>query len=166
MDYQTVFETRSLIPNGLIFYFLGPIILIAGIIIFKRVLENKESFRKRDKVCAFIMIALGSFFILTLTLFYFGTIVLAVSPYRNGDFEVAEGYVENLEGIDYPNGYDNFDVDGIHFEIGNSLNPGLNKKAYDGGPISSEDLYVRIYYVSVQNHNCIFKVEVRTNTEG
>lgn len=80
-----------------------------------------------------------------------------VEDYQTGNFEIAEGFVNNF--VPMPKGgkpYESFTVDGVSFTYSDyNIVPGFNNTRSHGGPIE-EGIFVRVYYIG----NSIIRLEV------
>ena len=82
-------------------------------------------------------------------------------PYQNGEYLEVEGTVENLKTTEFlGNGNDEFDVEDVHFIIGDPLAPGYQKMASSYGLVNREGIKVRIQYVSAGDMNYIVRLEI------
>jgi len=159
---ETFYESASLWPNAFFFYLIGPAFLAVGIFVARKVSKGnvyQEGYTKRG---AITLVAFGTVASIFTVIVYISTLLFCVLPYRQGNYKIVEGYVENLQTTVCSNGSDKFSVNDVSFVVGYQISPGLNQKAECGGPISMNGEYVRISYVSIGDTNCIFKVEKRT----
>ena len=88
-----------------------------------------------------------------------------VGAYTSGEYEIVEGYVENF--IPTPsvgNGYEMFDIGGIHFEYSDTNEiTGYHNARVNGGVIRGNGQYLRIGYVYYESYgNIIVYIEERT----
>lgn len=156
---EVVFETTSLWTRSFFVFLIGPLFLAVGVYETIKNSKNREYTRDISNRGAFAIIVFGAVTTIFSMIIYVSFLVLCVIPYRQGDFEIVEGNVENLETTVCSNGSDEFSVNGVHFVVGYQIAPGLSEKAQCGGPIQSNGDYVRISYVSIGESNIIFKVE-------
>ena len=81
-------------------------------------------------------------------------------PYREGQYETVEGYVENFDPMPY-GGHDteSFDIDGVHFEY--SVGGAYSCYNSSVGVITGNGQHLRIRYIyyGPENMRCILYIE-------
>lgn len=158
MSYEVIYDSTSYalktyLPETVFF-----LILIIGIVLL---ILRKKNIVNAPLYIPIILIVLG---ILYIPLYIVGRVTEynnIIKPYKDGDYSIVTGEPQNFDGLDNPNGVDTFTINGIQFIIGID-GPGLQTRAFEGGPIDSEEVYYRITYVSYGDTNYIFKVEIQS----
>lgn len=72
-----------------------------------------------------------------------------VGAYQRGQYEIAEGYVENFDPMPYGgHANESFEINGVHFEYSDySKRPGYGNTKSHGGVITGDGQYLKIGYV-------------------
>lgn len=152
-----MYQCKFYLPNVII---IIPILLIALGIYLLRNIKNPLATSKIGIIvpgCVALILGLGILFII-LSTYVIGLFQVYV-PYQNGDYIEIEGEVENLKVVEFlGNGVDEFDVQNIHFVIGDPLAPGYQKQAASNGLINSEGMKVKIQYVKCGDKNIIMSL--------
>lgn len=84
-----------------------------------------------------------------------------VIPYRNGDYQIVEGYVENFDPM--PHGghkYETFEINGVKFGYSDYTSMiGYHNTKSHGGVITRNGQYFKIGYVNYNHENVIVYIE-------
>lgn len=84
-----------------------------------------------------------------------------VIPYRNGDYQIVEGYVENFDPM--PHGghkYETFEIDGVKFGYSDYTSMiGYHNAKSHGGVITRNGQHFKIGYVNYNHENVIVYIE-------
>ena len=84
-----------------------------------------------------------------------------VIPYRNGDYQIVEGYVENFDSM--PHGghkYETFEINGVKFGYSDYTSMiGYHNTKSHGGVITRNGQYFKIGYVNYNHENVIVYIE-------
>ena len=155
MPYVTVFEITQKpfqwwFPGfGLIFVLIGAVLIWIG---------RRWASQKHAKVTGYFMLAFASLWVLIAFGSTSSSYRQSVESYRNGNYAVVEGRVENFQPMPYEGHQDEcFSVRGQRFCYSDyEIQPGFNQSASHGGPIR-EGLPVRIAFYKGQ----ILRLEVR-----
>ena len=137
----------------IVFFFVFYMFLISfpkGIIKFSKRYNLKYNYTEKQtrKFVIVGLIELSIFFIL----FLYGAVAMyinVVSAYKNGEYVVTEGYVEDFIPIGTDgNNRESFSINGIEFEYSNnSVQAGYCKVAKKGGVIYENGQHLKIGYV-------------------
>lgn len=158
MNYQILYDSTSYAFKAYLPTFIMLIFVIAGIFYLIRIKQGKSDY---SRVGPILILTVGVIFLVLFGLKRIGEKKFIIQPYLAGNYNVVEGYPEELEGTDTSSGVDSFYIDGVYFTIGGTDGPGFQKRAYAGGPIDSENNYYRITYFTYYDSIYIFKVEMR-----
>lgn len=84
-----------------------------------------------------------------------------VVAYRNGDYQIVEGYVENFDPMpSYGHKYETFEINGVKFGYSDyTLMIGYHNAKSHGGVITRNGQYFKIGYVRYGNENVIVYIE-------
>lgn len=84
-----------------------------------------------------------------------------VVAYRNGDYQIVEGYVENFDSMpSYGHKYETFEINGVKFGHSDyTLMIGYHNAKSHGGVITRNGQYFKIGYVRYGNENVIVYIE-------
>lgn len=150
MSYEYIDFTIS------VYMLIGPSFVIGSIVIWK----IYDSHGNINKIISVLLFVLGA--IITLVDFYrfYDYKRNVVEMYKNGNYLIVEGAVIPKDMDNIPNGYDEFTINGITFEIGQKDKPGLQTKYYYGGPLTGDNQTVKICYVTYKGENFIMKLEI------
>ncbi|MCR5836930.1 MAG: hypothetical protein K6G88_10535 [Lachnospiraceae bacterium] len=136
--------------------FIPFLIMLAGFNLPKLV-----SHQFKTKLVPLIFICAGAFVFIISVDEYFALYKNVYMTYKNGEYLKCSGKVENLVLITSDgHGVDEFDVDNVHFEVGNLICPGYQKIAAWGGMINEEGLDVEIVYINFNEMNYIMELKV------
>lgn len=84
-----------------------------------------------------------------------------VIAYRNGDYQIVEGYVENFDPMpESGHKYETFEINGVKFGYSDyTLMIGYHNAKSHGGVITRNGQYFKIGYVCYHNENVIVYIE-------
>lgn len=149
--YEATFPVGYILV--VVFFFVFYMFLISfpkGIIKFSKRYNLKYNYTEKQtrKFVIVGLIELSIFFIL----FLYGAVAMyinVVSAYKNGEYVVTEGYVEDFIPIGTDgNNRESFSINGIEFEYSNnSVQAGYCKVAKKGGVIYENGQHLKIGYV-------------------
>ena len=138
------------------FIMIVPVLMLVSIILFPRIMDKAMERTKEVKYnkkfvrifCTFALI----FVVLIGGLGYWGLFDMyqeVVGAYKDGDYEIVEGYVENFEPMPYEgHAQESFDINGVHFEYSDyTLGVGYNNAKSHGGVIHGDGQHLKIGYV-------------------
>ena len=114
------------------------------------------------QVIGMIMVGFGFFAFLSNDIDMYNTTVKA---YRNGDYEIVEGYVENFVPMpESGHAQESFDINGVHFEYSeNSYSSAYSNTKPHGGVIRNGK-YLKIGYIYDSSYgNLIVYIEENTS---
>lgn len=142
------FDTANLIP----------VMLLAFIILFPKIQETvyirqgKELTKAAKRtVCIFCVICsifVGSM-ILVLIMGELHDYNHIVKAYTHGEYEIAEGYVENFEPMPYTgHAKESFEINGVYFAYSDfEVQQGYHNAKSHGGVIKGDGQYLKIGYI-------------------
>ena len=135
--------------------FIIPIFMLIFISLFpfimKKYYEDKDvginyKFVKFFCGCAFTFVALFS--IIT-AIFQINMFNRTVGAYKDGNYKIVEGYVENFNPMPYEGHSDeSFEINGVKFAYSDySVQPGYNNSKSHGGVVVGDGQHLKIGYV-------------------
>lgn len=153
--YECHFEIE---PLSLI---LGIIIIVAFLIagISKNDIQKKEHHTsiKHVKIICLCFALFGIVIICILIDMYRKTVI----AYRNDDYQIVEGYVENFDPMPYGGHKDEtFEINGVKFGYSDyTIMIGYHNTKSHGGVIRDNGQYLKIGYIQYNNENIIVYIE-------
>lgn len=131
--------------------------------IWKRSNENKYNNKSYKMVklfsgCAFAIMLMFSLLTgITSWVSYENTVI----AYKNGNYEIVEGYVENFVPMPYEgHSYESFEINGVKFSYSDySITFGYNNAKSHGGVIDGNGQHLKLGYVNYNDENVIVYIE-------
>ena len=120
-------------------------------IIFKRLPRNKDKKYNYLFIWIFCIFCFAFAATLTLTAFLgqFDLYNRTVGAYKQGNYEIVEGYVENFTPVYRPgHNFESFDINGVSFSYSeHNIQPGYSNTISHGGVITGNGQHLKIGYV-------------------
>lgn len=140
------------------FFMLIPIIMLVFIIFFPKLIEISYEQKGMEVSEAGKNIVRISCVIAGITIAVFSLLIFlghrhmyekTVVAYKNGEYEIVEGYVENFVPMPYSgHAMESFEIDGVHFEYSDyNLIQGYHNTRSHGGVIYGDGQYLKVGYV-------------------
>lgn len=145
---------------------LIPFFMMIVILFFPMIWKNSQEGKytiKSYKIVKIFCGCMAGFLLMITVLMGFSTVLeykAVVGAYESGEYEVAEGYVENFvpmpsEGMD-----ESFEINGVKFSYSdNRITFGYNNANSHGGVIEGNGQHLKIGYVVINGQNTIVYIE-------
>lgn len=166
MQYKVVYEINSIYFS---FVYLFPLafIILFGYLLKLNIIDKKVFGDSSNIISQRYFLIIGAIIVLAINALiiigYFNSRNTLYKAYKNGDYLVIEGEVEDFHPISvYGHNVEYFYVNDVYFEYSNEVGYGYNKPMIYGGFIKENGQLVRIAYISdsTNNHNIIVKIEI------
>lgn len=149
------------------FLLLIPVVMMIFILFFPRILKatSEAKYTQSSYKVVKIFCACAFSFVLILSsivgLSQMNMYKNVVGAYKNGDYEIVEGYVQKFIPMPYEGHSDeSFEINGVKFAYSDySIQSGYNNAKSHGGVIKGNGQHLKIGYVSYNNENIIVYIE-------
>jgi len=156
---MNVYDYKYFFPNPII---LIPLVILGfGVYCLCNLHNPFAPSLKRVLMVGLCCIIIGGICFFACAFSYWAQYKNVYLPYKNGNYEEAEGYVSDFHAAGFlDSGADRFTVDHREFVIGADLEIGYKRGAAYGGAINRNGLYVKIRYVPYKDSLHIMRLDI------
>lgn len=176
MDYKLVYEVTQDIDFAWFFPFIMFIFLLffPKIYVYCNIINNKEQYNTEFSIRIIkIFSRICAVFVFMFCLLYVNNFIqeykTIVIPYKEGNYKIVEGYVENYVPMPYEGRghHESFEINHVKFDYEHySVGLGYHRAGSHGGIINRNGQKLKIGYITCGNENIIVRIEVPANEEN